>query len=447
MNLQNIEQPKILSSLDTSTEDEKRYYLAVPYAEKDEAKALGAKWDKDAKCWYALEENVEKLDKWLPTQNITIKSNCNGDAVGEFLAECQKAGLLVNDINADGQLHRVAVQGASVGKKDGAYILHLDGCPAGYIQNYKTGFKTNWKSGEGQRLDKTELERQKAIVKAQKAQRDKELAEMYAINAKRAAQKFSNLPLAEANHPYLEKKLLDESIIAKLEIRQDDKGNLVIPLRNKEGEIQSLQSISADGNKLFEKGCKAHGGFAILGDKIPPQWAQDSAEPIIISTGVATSASIHMATGEPVIVAFQDSNLKAVAEEFKAMFPQRSFFVVGDNDQHNVAKGLTNSGLESAKNAARAVGGKFVVPTFANNQQGRNFSDFSDLHRIAGLEAVKRQVQIGLSIARGNVEEDNARHKAEEQSQERSEELQDKKVQEQKLHGEETIKKRRGLKL
>ena len=28
-----------------------RTYLAVPYAEKDEAKAQGAKWDKEAKAW------------------------------------------------------------------------------------------------------------------------------------------------------------------------------------------------------------------------------------------------------------------------------------------------------------------------------------------------------------------------------------------------------------
>ncbi|WP_233615144.1 zincin-like metallopeptidase domain-containing protein, partial [Citrobacter sp. FDAARGOS_156] len=32
-----------------------RTYLAVPYAEKNEAKALGAKWDKEAKSWYAPE--------------------------------------------------------------------------------------------------------------------------------------------------------------------------------------------------------------------------------------------------------------------------------------------------------------------------------------------------------------------------------------------------------
>ena len=33
----------------TTTDD--RTYLAVPYDEKDDAKQLGAKWDRQAKAW------------------------------------------------------------------------------------------------------------------------------------------------------------------------------------------------------------------------------------------------------------------------------------------------------------------------------------------------------------------------------------------------------------
>lgn len=42
-----------------------RYYLAVPYSEKDEAKALGAKWDWDKKKWYYLKKaDAQKFRKW-----------------------------------------------------------------------------------------------------------------------------------------------------------------------------------------------------------------------------------------------------------------------------------------------------------------------------------------------------------------------------------------------
>lgn len=44
-----------------------RMDLNVPYAEKDEAKALGARWDPQKKTWY-IPEGVEigMLKKWLP---------------------------------------------------------------------------------------------------------------------------------------------------------------------------------------------------------------------------------------------------------------------------------------------------------------------------------------------------------------------------------------------
>lgn len=43
-----------------------RTNLAVPYAEKDEAKALGARWDPTRKCWYV--QNVADLapfERWM----------------------------------------------------------------------------------------------------------------------------------------------------------------------------------------------------------------------------------------------------------------------------------------------------------------------------------------------------------------------------------------------
>lgn len=41
-----------------------REYLAVTYAEKDEAKKLGAFWDASVKKWYAPKGEKELIDKW-----------------------------------------------------------------------------------------------------------------------------------------------------------------------------------------------------------------------------------------------------------------------------------------------------------------------------------------------------------------------------------------------
>ena len=56
---------RMLSSLVGQSDVERRRYLAVPYAEKDQAKALGARWDPQAKLWYdpGPDHNAQ-LDRW-----------------------------------------------------------------------------------------------------------------------------------------------------------------------------------------------------------------------------------------------------------------------------------------------------------------------------------------------------------------------------------------------
>ena len=41
-------------------------YINVPFAEKDKAKSLGAKWDYDNQCWYVPEElNILYFQRWI----------------------------------------------------------------------------------------------------------------------------------------------------------------------------------------------------------------------------------------------------------------------------------------------------------------------------------------------------------------------------------------------
>lgn len=44
---------------------ESKIYLAVPYAQKDEAKALGARWDAGQKKWYvSADKDIGLFAKW-----------------------------------------------------------------------------------------------------------------------------------------------------------------------------------------------------------------------------------------------------------------------------------------------------------------------------------------------------------------------------------------------
>ncbi|MGA6173849.1 DUF5710 domain-containing protein [Streptomyces sp. NPDC012600] len=47
-----------------------RIWLDVPFAEKDEAKKGGARWDPAAKRWYAPRSGIAELQRWAPAPDI-----------------------------------------------------------------------------------------------------------------------------------------------------------------------------------------------------------------------------------------------------------------------------------------------------------------------------------------------------------------------------------------
>jgi len=87
-------------------------FLAVPYKEKDAAKALGARWDKEAKSWYAPEgADLAALQTWLPKENSREAPEIPKPLPPEqeFAQTLAKAGLdLQGETPAlDGEIHRV----------------------------------------------------------------------------------------------------------------------------------------------------------------------------------------------------------------------------------------------------------------------------------------------------------------------------------------------------
>lgn len=54
-----------------------RIDLAVPFAEKDEAKRLGARWDGERKLWYVPDGvDAGAFGRWLPSEpDISVRSN------------------------------------------------------------------------------------------------------------------------------------------------------------------------------------------------------------------------------------------------------------------------------------------------------------------------------------------------------------------------------------
>ena len=58
-----------------------RLNLKVPFAEKDQAKKLGARWDAGRKIWYIEgKEDLAPFSRWSPTPHDVAKSH---DSSGE----------------------------------------------------------------------------------------------------------------------------------------------------------------------------------------------------------------------------------------------------------------------------------------------------------------------------------------------------------------------------
>ena len=282
--------------------------------------------------------------------------------IDQFHSAIEAAGLPAPDvIHDDGKLHRF-------GRGDSAYyVLHSDGVAAGMFGCWREGLKSTWCAKSDNAMTPAERDQHKQRIRAAVAQRDADEAARQQSEADKAAIRWSAAS-THINHAYLQRKG-----IAAHGIRQDG-GTLLIPLRDTNGTLHSLQTITPDGDKRFRgrmKGC-----YHAIGKPT---------DKLVVCEGYATGASIHEATGQAVAVAFNAGNLDAVAVALRGKYPDLRIVVAADDDY--MTEG--NPGMTKAKVAAQAVGGAVAVPDFGPDRPD-GATDFNDLHQITGLAAVKR---------------------------------------------------------
>lgn len=164
--------------------------------------------------------------------------------------------------------------------------------------------------------------------------------------------------------------------------------NLLVPMRDVDGRIWSMQTIAPDGGKLYMRGGRKQGLHTVLGELQP-------GAPVVIAEGFATAATLREATGLATVVAFDSGNLADVAAAFRERDPQRPIVIAADNDHHLPRRDppLPNVGLEKANAAAEAVGGIALAPTFVSSDKGTDWNDYAEQH---GRPAVRARVQAEL---------------------------------------------------
>jgi phage/plasmid primase-like uncharacterized protein len=299
------------------------------------------------------------------------------DPIEGFCRHCEASGLVVKDLIADGEIHRVPHISSKKGSLDGWYILHTSGkIPVGVAGCWKEPtFESKWMADIGRSMSFTErLEHDKWVAEF-KAKREADRLASQAQAAEKAEDEVSTYADASADHPYLVRKRIEAH-----GVKIDRAGRLVVPVIDAQGEILSYQTIDAEGNKRFLKGGKIEGGFYEL---------RGNRKVVFVGEGFATCASIHEATGYTVLVAFDCGNLAKVAKSAKEMFPGAKIVIGADNDQFTEG----NPGVTKGRAAAQLVFGEIVYPNFSESDLSSKPTDFNDLHVLQGIEAVKDQIE------------------------------------------------------
>lgn len=316
--------------------------------------------------------------------------------INAFLQEVRgrmlSSGLMPpENLIADKQAHRCPVSGKER-EQDGVYGVFLDHPPSAWWRNFCTGGKLETYCAISE-SEMTPEERNTLAqrVKEERSQREKDQKQRWQEAAQTAKTRWDAASPAQIDHPYLIEKQ-----VSAYGLREDKKGALLVPLYScADNTLVSLQIIPVEHGergkfeKRFMSGGQTKGAFF-------PISANDDGRdsPLLIAEGYATGASLHMATGYAVFVAFSCYNLEAVARMARELYPEREIILCADNDCETKKQDGTpyNSGVEDAKKAAQAIGGKLAI---CPAHEGRA-TDFNDLHCWRSLEAVRVEIEKAL---------------------------------------------------
>jgi putative DNA primase/helicase len=303
------------------------------------------------------------------------------DPVTQFRDRLLSRGIIPPaEIIADGCLHRCDTEGKR-GKGDGAYVLHLDGIPAGGYENWRDGLGwQNWRMENERALSPDEERAYRKSMHVARQMREAEHLHRQKEARERASRIYSDAVPCDT-HSYLDRKGIQSH-----GIRSFGK-TLVIPLQDNDEQIHSLQFIGQDGGKQFLTGGRIHGCYYLIGDP---------GEIVCIAEGFATAASIHEATGYPVAVAFNAGNLEPVAMALREKYPTVVITIAADDDRATAG----NPGITKATAAAVASGALLSVPLFPSDRP-KKATDFNDMATLCGADAVKRAIASAAAPASG----------------------------------------------
>lgn len=249
------------------------------------------------------------------------------------------------DLQANGKIHRYRVTGDKSGSVNGWAVLNGGPALFGGFGSWKTGESHTWCEASSKPLtaiERAEIQRCTQAMRQAHAQEREAVREQARVKAQKL---WGRAKPATNAHPYLKRKGVHAYGIRQL------RDMLLIPARDVNGTIHTVQFISADGSKRFLTGGRKAGCYFAIGRVL---------NSLLLAEGLATGSTLHQATGAAVAVCFDCGNLLAVARALRGKFPRLRLVICADDDAHTPG----NPGLTKAREAAKAVGGYLAVPKF-----------------------------------------------------------------------------------
>jgi putative DNA primase/helicase len=289
------------------------------------------------------------------------------DFIHLFMQAIEAAGINPPaEIIPDGSLHRFPTNGKA-SDTAGWYVLYGGDVPSGAFGCWRSGFQSTWSSKRDREFTSVERHQYSEQIRSAHRQRNAEQLRIQQSSSMGAIGRLSKSRPVVA-HPYLKAKNVSPNGITA-------EGNLLlVPIHDNQGTVHSLQTIDPAGKKRFLAGGKINGHYFAIG--VPGKY-------IVVCEGYATGLTIHACTDMAIAVAFCAGNLTAVAQALQRKYPGVRIIIAADDDWSTPG----NPGRAAAKLAALAVGGRVALPIFPTGRP-EGATDFNDLHRIAGSDAV-----------------------------------------------------------
>lgn len=281
----------------------------------------------------------------------------HNDIIHQFINALADFGIAPRESIQFDKFTRFHVEGDSKGSKNGFYILHSNSLPAGHFGCNKRGIAENWcikNTNELTDIERAEFTAQMATAKATREKSDAEKHHAARLDAEKRIE--SAKPYDPDNpHQYLtHKNVQGYGVLIEGE-------NLLIPARDVNGKVWTLQTIAPNGEKRFLSGGKKQGNFHLIGNEIEGNGFNQL---IVLVEGYATGATAYDALNKqyPVAVCFDSGNLEPVALALREKYPRLKILIAGDNDAFKE----NNTGKEKAQKTCYALigGAAYVLPDF-----------------------------------------------------------------------------------